>query len=89
MQGAEPDSAVLHIKEMRCNMKILILKMQQNKSGIMFLPSFVGPEEEVVINLPQWANKIVITKNEDAEAKMYAIYANKKDAARLPARDWV
>ena len=53
MQGAEPDSAVLHIKEMRCNMKILILKMQQSKSGIMFLPSFVGPEEEVVINLPR------------------------------------
>ena len=41
-------------------MKILILKMQQSKSGIMFLPSFVGPEEEVVINLPRWANKIVI-----------------------------
>ena len=77
MQGAEPDSAVLHIKEMRCNMKILILKMQQSKSGIMFLPSFVGPEEEVVINLPRWANKIVITQNEvtGAEAKVYAIYA--------------
>lgn len=56
-------------------MKILILKMQQSKSGIMFLPSFVGPEEQVVINLPRWANKIVITQNKGAEAKVYAIYA--------------
>ena len=56
-------------------MKILILKMQQSKSGIMFLPSFVGPEEEVVINLPRWANKIVISQSEGAEAKVYAIYA--------------